>query len=81
LVKLEAEILELDRHMVVGEGVVEVEEVDYLREENTGLFEFEELDIVGPGESDTPAWHGMTVWLDVAGYDELWGQKVEMVGY
>ena len=70
--------------MVVGEGVVEVEEVDYLDEEKTGLVDtskFEELDIVGPGESDTPAWHGMTVWLDVAGYDELWGQKVEMVGY
>jgi hypothetical protein len=28
--KLEAEILELDSHVVVGEGVVEVEEVDYL---------------------------------------------------
>ena len=53
LVKLEAEILELDRNMVVGEGVVEVEEVDYLNEENTGLVDtskFEELDIVGPGE-------------------------------
>ena len=56
--KLEAEILELDRHVVVGKGVVEVEEeVDYLNEENTGLVDtskFEELDIVGPGESDTP---------------------------
>ena len=56
--KLEAEILELDRHVVVGKGVVEVEEeVDYLNEENTGPVDtskFEELDIVGPGESDTP---------------------------
>ena len=58
--KLEAEILELDSHVVVGEGVVEVEEVDYLK-----------IGIV-----DTS-----TAWLDVAGYDELWGQMVEMVGY
>ena len=55
--KLEAEILELDRHVVVGEGVVEVEEVDYLNGENTGIVDtlkFEELDIAGPGETDTP---------------------------
>ena len=61
--KLEAEILELDSHVVVGEGVVEVEEVDYLNGEKTGIV-------------DTS-----TAWLDVAGYDELWGQMVEMVGY